>query len=367
VTDSVSSEPVANLEVCAFPLEGEEEEWHCAETNLTGEYEVSNLPAGEWGVEFAGASLGYVRQYWEAKSRQYEADPVLVEAGAVTGIDAQLVRGGEIQGTVRAASGSAPIEEVEVCAWGYPGEFFGGCAFTDAEGNYALRGLAPAEYEIGFFPWEGNFVSQYYDHKSNWSESDWVPLAAEEVVTGIDADLDAGATISGTVSSAATGSPLSGITVCSIRAASGDLWGCTQTGKGGQYVLDQLGAGSYKVGFSIDFEEWYEEEFGEEENDGYPTQFWNDQPTLASANVISLITGQSTTGIDAHLGPASPAVIAPPPVATAPITSPLPKLVTKPGKHCRKGSKRKKVKGKVRCVKRRKHHHHRRHHSGLPG
>jgi hypothetical protein len=363
VTEAGSHEPIEALEVCAFPLEGEEEgEWHCSETDAAGDYEIANVPAGEWGVEFWGRPLGYVVQYWEDEDGWWEADPVVVDSTPVTGIDAELLPGGEVQGTVRAAAGAAPLEEVEVCAWGYPGEFFAGCAFTDSAGEYALRGLATAEYEIGFYPWEGNLLPQYYDHKDHWWEADFVPVGAEEVVTGIDADLMAGAQISGSVYSNATGAPLGSIYVCAIETEFDELRNCTESDEDGHYVLDRLPGGDYKVIFSIDFEEWYEEEFGEEEDDGYPTEFWNDQTTLAAANVISLVDGQSATGIDARLGP--PALQAPggsgplqvlmPPAARPPVTTPAAKKM-----HCRKGLKRKKVKGKVRCVKPRRHRHRR--------
>jgi hypothetical protein len=367
VTDGQTAEPIADLEVCAYPLNGEEEgeeEWRCSETDEAGEYEVTNLAEGEWKVEFWGPPLGYMVQYWQGKGRWSEADPVVVEATALTGIDAELLPGGEVQGTVRAAAGGATLEEIEVCAWGYPGEFFAGCTLTDSAGEYALRGLSPAEYEIGFYPGESSgLLAQYYDHKENWWEADLVPVEAEEIVTGIDADLNTGAQISGSVYSDATGAPLSFIYVCSIDAPNKELWDCTETDENGHYVLDRLPGGSYKVVFSIDFEQWYGEEFGGEESDGFPTEFWDNQSTLAAANVISLAPGQSVTGIDAHLGsPASPPssggsvtvqVLVPPaalpaPQGTAPTTAPK-------HKHCRKGFKRKKVKGKYRCVKRKKH------------
>jgi hypothetical protein len=362
VTAAMSGDPIAGIEVCAFPLGGEEEEeLRCAETDEAGEYEIGNVAPGEWKVEFWGTSLGYVPQYWQDKDHWSEADPVVVESAPVTGIDAALLPGGEIQGTVR--SGGAALEGVEVCAWGYPNEFFAGCAISNSAGAYALRGLAAAEYEVGFYP-EGNILPQYYDHKAHWWEANLVPVGEEEVVTGIDADLEAGAQIAGSVTSNATGAPLGSIYVCAIGASSGELFECTSTDEEGHYVLEKLPGGSYKVVFSIDFEEWYEEEFGEEEDDGYPTQFWNGQTTLAAANVISLVAGQSATGIDARLGPpasqpsgggSGPAqVLMPPPVRPPVTTLPIP---TPKHKHCRKGFKRKKAKGKVRCVKRKKHRH----------
>jgi hypothetical protein len=363
-TDANTHEPIEALEVCAYPLHEEnEEEWFCAKTDASGQYEIAQVPAGEWGVEFWGRPVGYVIQYWEDKARSSEADPIEVESTPVTGIDAELTPGSEIDGTVRSSGWSGiPLVEVEVCAWSYPEEFLGGCASTDAAGEYAIRGLPPAEYEISFYPWGSNFLSQYYDHKEHPWEADLLPVGEAEVVSGIDADLDVGAEVAGSVFSNATAAPLASIYVCAIEAEVGELQECAETDKKGRYLLGPLPDGNYKIVFSINFEEWYEEEFGGEEDDGYPTQYWNNQTTLAAANVISLASGDFVSGIDARLGP-----LAPQPLSSGSVQVPLPPskpLVTKPlpvplQKHCRKGFKRKKVKGKVRCVRRKKHHHRR--------
>jgi hypothetical protein len=132
------------------------------------------------------------------------------------------------------------------------------------------------------------------------------------------------------------------------------LWICTWTGLNGHYELPFHAQGQYKVAFSLNLEEW----FGEPvfEDDGFATQFWNNQTTLAAANVIPLSTGQSAPGIDARLGNAVT-----PPVIT-PVT-PKPPVHHK-RKHCRRGYVKKKIKGKARCVRRHKHRHHRHHHKG---
>jgi hypothetical protein len=258
---------------------------------------------------------------------------------------------------VTRSSDGEPVEEVEVCAWTADTEELGGCGFSEANGTYSIQGLEPGEFKVEFWPvFSGqNLAYQFYDHRDRWAEADIVSLEAGETATEIDAELDPGATIAGTVTSAASGVPLREIPVCSIDAPTGQLWVCDWTDSSGRYELPFLSKGQYKVAFSLEFREFFGEEvFPGEENDGYPTQFWNNQTSLATANAILLSTGQAASGIDARLG-------TPPPVVT-PVTSHPIAHRKKPRKHCRKGFVKKKVKGKARCVKRHKHRHRRQHH-----
>jgi hypothetical protein len=119
-----------------------------------------------------------------------------------------------------------------------------------------------------------------------------------------------------------------------------------------------LSAGAYKVVFSPELWEFFPgEAFPGEDDDGYPTQFWSNQTTLAAASVLSLGVGGSAGAIDARLGP--PGVT--PPIVTRLIPKKLTKHPTKhPRKQCKRGFRHKKVRGKDRCV--RAHKHRRRHH-----
>lgn len=358
-----TQEGVEGVEVCAWPLEfpeeeGEEEEfWGCEFTDADGNYVIPTLAAGEYEIEFWARGTGYLSRYYP--------DFVTVGTGAVTGIDIELSRAATIEGTVTRSSDEEPVEEVEVCAWGIEEEEFGGCAETSFDGTYELE-VPPGEWGVEFWPgWTGqNLTYQYFNHRDRWSEADPVPVEEGETVEEIDAELDPGATISGRVSSASTGAGLEEIIVCAIDGLTDELTVCAWTFEG-EYEIPFLPAGQDKVAFSLDRNEWFGVEFFEDA-DGFPTQFWNNQTTLAAANTIPLGVGQAISGIDARLGTAPPSgggqssVITPPtitpPVATPPVTTPV---IHRAKKHCRKGLKRKKVKGRYRCVKRR---HHRRHH-----
>lgn len=356
VTDAETLQPVEEVEVCAWPLEGEEG-FRCTETDAVGAYELEELAEGEYKVEFWAPYLGYATQFYDNETSWEQADPVAVGSEPVTGIDAALNPRPGIAGTVTRSSDGEPVEEVEVCAWPVNPkveETFWECGYTKADGTYFVE-LLPGNYKVEFWPrWSGqNLALQFYDDKTRWSEADTVVVEPGERTGGIDAELEPGATISGKVSSATSGVGLEEIPVCSIDSPSGELLTCSWTAADGSYALPFLPGDQYKVVFSIDFSEWFGEPASED--DGFATQFWNNQTTLAAANAIPLATGQSVGGIDARL-----ASSVTPPVIT-PVTPKPP--VHRKRKHCRRGYVKKKVKGKVRCVKRHKHRRHRHHHA----
>lgn len=355
VTDAETLQPIEEVEVCAWLIESEEG-FRCTETDAAGEYELKELAAGEYAVEFWAPYLGYATQFYDNETNWEQADPVVVGSEPVTGIDAALRPRPGITGTVTRSSDGEPVKEVEVCAWPVNPkveETFWECGYTKADGTYFVE-LLPGNYKVEFWPrWSGqNLALQFYNDKTRWNEANTVVVEPEERTGGIDAKLGPGATISGKVSSAASGVGLEEIPVCSIDSPSGELLTCNWTAADGSYSLGFLPEDQYKVVFSINFGEW----FGEpaEEDDGFATQFWNNQTTLAAANVIPLSTGQSLAGIDARLGNS---------VAQPVITPVTPgRVVHHKRKRCPKGKVRKKIKGKVRCVKRHRHHRHRHHH-----
>jgi hypothetical protein len=353
VTGADTHEGVEGVEVCAYALSleeaGEEEEfWYeCVYTGFDGKYAIEEVPAGEYEVEFWAEGTGYISKYYPSN--------VVVGSGPTTGIDAELDRASVIEGTVTRSSDEAPVEEVEVCAWSIEEEEFGGCTWTEPDGTYNLE-VEAGEWGVEFWPvWTGqNLTFQYFDHRDRWSEADPVVVGEGEAVEEIDAELDPGATISGHVTSAANGEGLEEILVCAIDATTDELTLCTWTFEG-EYEMPFLPSGQYKVAFSLDRNEWFGVEFFEDA-DGFPTQYWNSQTSIAAANVLPLGVGQAVSGIDARLGTPSggqSAVVVPPAIA------PKKTLPHKAKKHCRRGFKRKKVKGKYRCVRRKKHHHHR--------
>jgi hypothetical protein len=252
-----------------------------------------------------------------------------------------LAANGAISGTVETAAGAVPIAGVEVCAYPYEeegeGEIFG-CDLTGVSGAYTIEELPPGEYEVEFWGRPQGYATQFYDHRSFSWESDPVPVASGATTTEVDADLIVEARIEGVVRSASTGADLEEVEVCAwdLVAEGGR---CTYTEEKGQYAIGGLVGADYVVEF-FPF-------------DPFQVQFWDHKSDLASANELSLAPGDVATGVNADLlgGPAPPA----PPVITPPVVAPVP-AAPKP-KHCKKGFRKKRVKGKARCVKIKKRRH----------
>lgn len=192
--------PIAGIQVCAFARsEGPEEpeQSPCATTGAGGEYTISGLPSGQYAVGFGSplaSHLNYITQYYDGKTNGETADAVAVSAPATTtGIDAQLVVGGEISGTVTDASNGAGVEGAVICAELSTGE--GNCELSGAGGVYTLPGLASGSYTVFFF--HRGYQLQVYEDKASPAEANPVAVAQGSTTTGIDAALKPRSTAAG--------------------------------------------------------------------------------------------------------------------------------------------------------------------------
>ena len=101
-------------------------------------------------------SLNYITQFYNDKPTLELATKETVTSGSpLTGIDAEMQVGGQIEGTVTDASTHAAIEGVEVCALEKEEEeeelLEVNCADTNASGQYSVEGLPSGEYKVEFF------------------------------------------------------------------------------------------------------------------------------------------------------------------------------------------------------------------------
>ena len=241
--------PIAEVWACAYRIQGDVVVTRCDSASADGAYSLTNLSAGEYTVEFWSEATepSYLGELYDDKSFWEEADEVEVLEGAVTsGIDAELAEAATIRGVVNAASVGGPVEDALVCAQLLTGEPVG-CTLTESDGSYTLPGLSPDEYKVQFIPGfpTYNLLNQFYDHESTWDDADPLALATGETKTGIDADLEAGAEVRGTVYSAATGAPASEVGVCALfMEEGGEEWllrECVPTSNAGTYALARSG------------------------------------------------------------------------------------------------------------------------------
>ena len=356
ITGTVTKEGgggLAGVRVCPWVYEGpEEEELKCAETVAGGAYEITGLPKGKYVVEFWAKGQNYVWEFY-ANTRDFEAaTPVVVNAGETkSGIDAELEIGSMITGVVTGAPSGQPAPGVNVCAFSVT-EFTAECAKTGASGQYTIVGLSAGQYEVEFNPL-GNgqgLLGQMYS-------LGLVTVPAKGTKTGVNQALQAGGQIRGTVRLAATGAPLGGVRVCLTEAEFLETWACLTSPPSGLYGFIGLPAGSYKVVFSAGASDFPDPK---PIVDSYPTQWWNGASTFATATPIAITPPTIVDGADAALGPPPVVPVTLPPVL--PVTSPIKKKVVRKPLKCHKGTVKRKVRGKTKCVIRHKPPKHKRHH-----
>jgi hypothetical protein len=353
--------PVDEVEVCIVePLPSET----CTYPGAGGNYELLGIDPGIYQVEFLPSYQSHlVAQYFNHKAKLSEANKVAVSANVITpGVNASLELGGEIEGQATDALSGLGVEEVEVCAQDAVNGTAVSCTHTDADGEYALPSLPPGSYRVGFWGERQSaaYAPRYYDEKPSFFEATNIAVGAGATIAGIDAGLHVGARVSGTVSDSATGSPLGGIAVCILKNAAGAPERCAYSGPAGEYTLPGVVTGTYLVAFSPEFNEFSSEEFVLPEEDGWHTQYYEGSETRAGATALALTAPQTRSDVDAALLTtfAPPPPQPPPPAPNTAI--PVPTIVPPPPekrktKKCRKGYRKRKVKGTVRCVKVHKH------------
>ena len=261
-----------------------------ATTDLSGNYTVSGLSTGSYRVEFsAGFGGNYIAQFYNGKSTLATADPVSVTAGTTApNINAALQQGGQITGTVIDASTHSGIANIQVNALGSSGNPVG-FATTDLSGNYTVSGLSTGSYRVEFSAgFGGNYIAQFYNGKSTLATADPVSVTAGTTTPDINAALQQGGQITGTVIDASTHSGIANIQVNAL-GSSGNPVGFATTDLSGNYTVSGLSTGSYRVEFSAGF------------GGNYIAQFYNGKSTLATADAVSVTAGSTTSGIDAAL------------------------------------------------------------------
>ena len=148
VTAAEGGAPLSGILACAFDVK--DAGFGCEETGGAGQYLIRGLPAGSYTVVFFVPPL---------PGENYLDEPleeVPVTAGATTtGANQALPSGGEVEGTVTAASTGAPVEGVLVCAFASLSfdeeEELEECTNSAAHGRYTIERLEPGSYFVEFF------------------------------------------------------------------------------------------------------------------------------------------------------------------------------------------------------------------------
>ena len=239
----VNNSPLAIVNVQVHDSTGEQIDE--VTTDASGNFITSGLPSGTYYVG-TDNSLGLVDYLWNnilcvgGFCDQTQGTPISVTVPSTTsGINFVLTPGKAISGTVTAAAGGAPLEDVFINLVNSSGGFVGG-AITDASGAFTTGAVPPGTYFANTFA--NNYVQQLYNHIScttGCPTTNGTPIVvSNQPVTNINFSLIATGTgsITGTVINGATGLPFSGVSVQLLTPSGQLVTSCDNERIGGVHI-----------------------------------------------------------------------------------------------------------------------------------
>jgi len=315
-----------------------------AMTQSDGRYSLGGLRPGRYTLHYSGCAGGgrYLDQWSGGASSPASAATVTIASGqarelapvmlrttpsdfhaAIPPAMARLISGAGLPGgsarlrsAALAASGSRsstssghgaiagkvtgdgkPLKGICVIAYGAG---FGEVR-TGATGDYRIRKLPPGRYSVLYGEDycsrnDGNWLPQYYKNVNGpaFRHRTLVRVIAGKTTAGIDAALQLGGQIGGTVRSQ-RGKTVSRVCVFAFgQDGRFFVQGYGESGKNGRYTLHSLFPGKYQVAFVPKF-------CGNKQN--YVPQWWRDSATKKHATTIVVTHGLVVRHVDAALPP----------------------------------------------------------------
>ena len=206
----------------------------------------------------------------------------------------------QITGEVTSAATKAPLAGVTVCTERMDNTGPWICATTNTGGEYSVQLVSGGHYHVEFkVPAPSGYIARtFYDGKFLFSEAGIVSVPEGGTTSGIDAELEEGGYIKGTVTSATTKAGLEGLEVCAREPEHPrnlDLpeknSGCAKTNAGGEYTIEGLATGEYEVEFALPLPSQL----------NYFNQFYDDKSSWPEADLVSVAAGSTVSGVDAKL------------------------------------------------------------------
>jgi hypothetical protein len=158
-----------------------------AQTAADGTYTISNLLPGTYRIRFDSVQYGSRQlpgNWWEDAQTLQAATDIKLTAGATAqGIDAAMIEGASISGTVSGPTG--PRAGAIVRLFDASGTLFNG-RYTEADGTWKIDGLWPGSYKVSFEDADGS-NQEFWNDKPTLEQADSFTVANLENRTGLDA------------------------------------------------------------------------------------------------------------------------------------------------------------------------------------
>ena len=283
VTRADGGAPLTNATVNALDANGEIAAF--TRTDLAGRYEVGGLPAGSYRVQFVAPGPGVASEYWENAYSFEAATPVVVtELQKTSGVDAALETIGAISGSVtKRSDGTRALGAVTITSVDDDNHsYFAGVSNA---GTYQVA-VAPGTYRVHFEPFDSGLLAEYWANASTKASATPVSVSPGGSATGIDAQLDAAAIVTGTVTLDSTVGREVIVEAWSGQKVVGTAFADLQTGA---YSLS-IPEGSFILKASANF-------YNDRTTIAQP-QFYDGVDTAALATPVVATVGTPVSGID---------------------------------------------------------------------
>jgi len=257
-----------------------------------GRFYLGGLDFNQYRL-FLNVAYPWASQWYDRHSNaDYEqADAIDVPNPDPVTITVTLEPGGMITGTVYAANGTTPLDQINVDV--EPGGY-GTC--TNTSGKYTLEGLGYGDQVVvagGGWNWCKNtdaiYAREYYNEVTQQDQATTIHLSmTQDVVQSINFTLDPAGQITGTVYAEDGTTPLENVNVDVEQGGYG-----TCTDQDGEYVIGGLPYGDHKV-FAGGGYNWCTDS-----QSPYTTEYFEEQSSPDTATTLTLSEIQTLiTGID---------------------------------------------------------------------
>ena len=300
VTAAGTGTPLAGMTVVAFCNEDGDWYWCDETTTGTGGTYAFDLPAGTYHVGAYSDDNRYAAAFFGGTDEVNAADIV----PPASDIDLAMAQNATVKGKAGQGLLNVGIANVGVCLYqkvSADGETWWDCvswASTGANGTYTLY-AAPGTYRVGFTSEDNRWREVYYPNAATVEAGgDVVVTAAGR--TGINVKMVANAKVTGKVTAQGTGAAIGGAQVMAyqlVHDGTETYWAWnygTSADTSGNYEI-YLAPGTYRFGFDNPCTE-----------DGpcqaiYRREFWNDKPTVETANDVTVPNSGTVANISAVL------------------------------------------------------------------
>lgn len=158
-------------------------------TGSDGAFAIALQP-GRYRLYYFGASVGYLSEYWDDQTSASAAEVIVVDGADLPDHDARLSRGGSLSGRVTSDAATA-VDGLDATLYDAEGRSVE-TDTVDGAGRYEFDALPAGRYRVGFD--HGAAVPEFWDDEATLDAATPIEVGVDDVVTGIDADVEPFAT-----------------------------------------------------------------------------------------------------------------------------------------------------------------------------